>query len=65
MRSIQLTLIVNSDSNPDYFEDNEPANFNKIAGIGFELWSMTDDILFDNVSTITLQLILSPLNEEY
>ncbi|GAA5957144.1 hypothetical protein JCM3765_005419 [Sporobolomyces pararoseus] len=36
-------------SNPDYFEDNEPANFNKIAGIGFELWSMTDDILFDNI----------------
>ncbi|GAA5872764.1 hypothetical protein JCM16303_006822 [Sporobolomyces ruberrimus] len=36
-------------ANPDYFEDNEPANFNKIAGIGFELWSMTDDILFDNI----------------
>ncbi|GAA5914439.1 uncharacterized protein JCM6883_004797 [Sporobolomyces salmoneus] len=36
-------------SNPNYYEDNEPANFNKIAGIGFELWSMTDDILFDNI----------------
>ncbi|GAA6063231.1 hypothetical protein JCM10212_005838 [Sporobolomyces blumeae] len=35
--------------NPDYFEDKEPANFNKIAGVGFELWSMTDDILFDNI----------------
>ncbi|GAA5876376.1 hypothetical protein JCM1840_006006 [Sporobolomyces johnsonii] len=36
-------------ANPDYYEDNEPANFNKIAGVGFELWSMTDDILFDNI----------------
>ncbi|KAM0755252.1 Calreticulin-domain-containing protein [Meredithblackwellia eburnea MCA 4105] len=35
--------------NPDYFEDNSPADFNKIAGIGMELWSMTEDILFDNI----------------
>lgn len=35
--------------NPDYFEDLSPANFNKIAGIGYELWSMTEDILFDNI----------------
>lgn len=37
-------------ANPDYYEDATPANFNKIGAIGFELWSMTEDILFDNVS---------------
>ncbi|GAA5860045.1 hypothetical protein JCM8547_003071 [Rhodosporidiobolus lusitaniae] len=35
--------------NPDYFEDNSPADFSPIAGVGFELWSMTEDILFDNI----------------
>ncbi|GAA5983808.1 hypothetical protein JCM11641_005199 [Rhodosporidiobolus odoratus] len=36
-------------ANPDYYEDPTPADFNKIAGVGFELWSMTEDILFDNI----------------
>ncbi|GAA96853.1 uncharacterized protein L969DRAFT_24275 [Mixia osmundae IAM 14324] len=36
-------------ANPDYFEDKTPANFNKIGGIGFELWTMQEDILFDNI----------------
>lgn len=36
-------------ANKDYFEDLTPSDFTKIAGVGFELWSMTDDILFDNV----------------
>ncbi|BGP14326.1 hypothetical protein JCM10213_004454 [Rhodosporidiobolus nylandii] len=36
-------------ANPDYYDDNSPADFNKIAGVGFELWSMTEDILFDNI----------------
>jgi len=35
--------------NPNYFEDKHPANFHKIGGIGFEIWSMTEDILFDNI----------------
>lgn len=35
-------------ANPDYFEDNNPAAFNKIAGIGIEIWTMQEDILFDN-----------------
>ncbi|KAG9303618.1 hypothetical protein G9A89_018514 [Geosiphon pyriformis] len=35
--------------NPDFFEDKYPANFEKIAGIGFELWTMQNDILFDNI----------------
>lgn len=35
--------------NPDYFEDSQPSNFEKIAAIGFELWTMQNDILFDNI----------------
>ncbi|KAK4058363.1 calnexin [Microbotryomycetes sp. JL221] len=36
-------------ANPNYYEDKTPANFNKIGAVGFELWSMTEDILFDNI----------------
>lgn len=36
-------------SNPNYYEDLTPADFSPIAGLGFELWSMTDGILFDNI----------------
>ena len=36
-------------ANPDYFEDKTPSNFNKIGAIGFELWSMQDAFLFDNI----------------
>ena len=32
-------------ANPDFFEDKTPADFTKIAGIGIELWTMTEDIL--------------------
>lgn len=35
--------------NVNFFEDKNPANLNKIGGIGFELWTMTEDILFDNI----------------
>ncbi|TFY63323.1 hypothetical protein EVJ58_g3328 [Rhodofomes roseus] len=36
--------------NPDYFEDLEPVkSLNKIGGIGIELWTMTEDILFNNI----------------
>lgn len=35
--------------NPAYFEDKTPANFEPIGAIGFELWTMTKDILFDNI----------------
>ncbi|BGP01212.1 Calnexin-like protein [Rhodotorula toruloides] len=35
--------------NPDYYEDKTPADLTPIAGVGFELWSMTDSILFDNI----------------
>ncbi|KAJ3216565.1 hypothetical protein HK099_005822 [Clydaea vesicula] len=35
--------------NPKYFEDKFPANFNKIGAIGYELWTMSDGISFDNI----------------
>ena len=36
-------------ANPNYYEDLSPADFNPIAGVGFELWTMDEDILFDNI----------------
>lgn len=36
-------------ANPDYFEDKTPSKFEPISGIGFELWTMQGDILFDNI----------------
>jgi len=36
--------------NPDYFEDLTPVkSLAKIGGVGIELWTMTEDILFDNL----------------
>ncbi|KZT27554.1 Calreticulin-domain-containing protein [Neolentinus lepideus HHB14362 ss-1] len=37
-------------SNPDFFEDLTPVkSLNNIGGVGIELWTMTEDILFDNI----------------
>ncbi|KAF8167548.1 Calreticulin family-domain-containing protein [Crassisporium funariophilum] len=37
-------------ANPDYFEDSTPVKtLSKIGGVGIELWTMTEDILFDNI----------------
>ena len=36
-------------ANPNYFEDKTPANFEPIGAVGIELWSMQNDILFDNI----------------
>jgi len=35
--------------NPAYFEDKTPANFEPMGAIGFEIWTMQKDILFDNI----------------
>lgn len=35
--------------NPDFFNDTNPANLEPIGAIGFEIWTMQNDILFDNV----------------
>jgi len=35
--------------NPDYFEDKTPANFEPMGAIGFEIWTMQSDIMFDNI----------------
>ncbi|KAH0383265.1 calnexin-like protein, partial [Aureobasidium melanogenum] len=36
-------------ANPDYFEDKTPSKFEPMGAIGFELWTMQNDILFDNI----------------
>jgi len=35
--------------NPDYFHDPEPFKMTSIGAIGIELWSMSNDIYFDNL----------------
>jgi calnexin len=35
--------------NPAYFEDDKPYRFSKIGAVGFELWTMQSDIMFDNI----------------
>lgn len=35
--------------NPDYYEDKTPANLEPMGAIGFEIWTMQNDILFDNI----------------
>lgn len=35
--------------NPNYFEDDAPFQMKPIAAVGFEIWSMQSDILFDNI----------------
>ncbi|TFK70453.1 Calreticulin-domain-containing protein [Pluteus cervinus] len=36
--------------NPNFYEDLNPVrSLNKIGGVGIELWTMTEDILFDNI----------------
>ncbi|KAJ6061635.1 uncharacterized protein N7446_005755 [Penicillium canescens] len=36
-------------NNPAYFEDKTPSNFEPMGAIGFEIWTMQSDILFDNI----------------
>lgn len=36
-------------ANPDYFEDKKPFRMSSIGAIGLELWSMSENILFDNI----------------
>ncbi|RYP16465.1 hypothetical protein DL765_005142 [Monosporascus sp. GIB2] len=35
--------------NPNYYEDKTPANFEPIGALGFEIWTMQNDIMFDNI----------------
>ena len=35
-------------TNPDFFEDLEPYKMTPINALGLELWSMSDEIVFDN-----------------
>jgi len=36
-------------ANPDYFHDPEPFKMSPIGAVGIELWSMSNDIYFDNL----------------
>jgi len=52
--------------NPDYFHDPEPYRMTPIAGIGIELWTMSDSIYFDNILiTDSLALADSLAKETY
>ena len=35
--------------NPGFYEDKTPANLEPMGAIGFEIWTMQKDILFDNI----------------
>ncbi|PHH87420.1 hypothetical protein CDD83_8900 [Cordyceps sp. RAO-2017] len=35
--------------NPDFYEDKTPANLEPMGAIGFEIWTMQSDILFNNI----------------
>ncbi|RKF78734.1 Calnexin-like protein [Golovinomyces cichoracearum] len=35
--------------NPSYYEDKNPSDLEPMGAIGFELWTMQKDILFDNI----------------
>ena len=35
--------------NPDYFHDPHPFKMTAIGGVGIELWSMSEDLYFDNL----------------
>lgn len=39
--------------NPNFFVDEHPHNLPEIDGIGFELWTMNDGIVFDNIIVTT------------
>lgn len=36
-------------ANPKYYSDPTPSNIEPVGGLGFELWNMHKDILFDNI----------------
>ena len=35
--------------NPDYFEDATPYKMTPFNAVGFELWTLSNDIYFDNI----------------
>jgi len=39
--------------NPDFFEDTQPFQMTTIGALGFELWSMSNEIMFDNIIITT------------
>jgi calnexin len=35
--------------NPNFYEDLQPANLNKMGAVAIEIWTMSENILFDNI----------------
>jgi len=35
--------------NPEFYEDKTPSNLEPMGALGFEIWTMQSDILFDNI----------------
>ncbi|PAA69765.1 hypothetical protein BOX15_Mlig031555g1, partial [Macrostomum lignano] len=50
--------------NPDYFEDKEPWRFAPIGAIGFELWSMNDGVVFDNLLIVDRKSLADDFAEQ-
>merc|ERR1719420_1672465 len=39
--------------NPGFYEDKDPARLMPIAGVGIDIWTMSDRIMFDNILLTT------------
>ena len=50
--------------NPDYFEDANPSKLTKISGVGIELWTMQNGIMFDNLYVGHSLEVAKTLSEE-
>lgn len=47
-----------ADPNPNFFEDKHPFRMTPIIAVGFELWTVTEDVYFDNI-IITSELTVA------
>ncbi|XP_076319560.1 calnexin-like isoform X1 [Tachypleus tridentatus] len=50
--------------NPEYFEDLNPYKMSTIEAVGFELWSMSDGIVFDNIIISDDPLVVDQWTED-
>jgi len=51
-------------ANPNYFEDDKPYAMAPIGGIGIELWTMQNGILFDNILVASNAAVASTLAQK-
>ncbi|KAJ8682273.1 hypothetical protein QAD02_018065 [Eretmocerus hayati] len=50
--------------NPDYYNDENPFKMTPVFAVGFELWSMSPDILFDNIIVTDDELVAKKWAED-